>query len=287
MATYKGRWYGKDRYFGFHYDLHANKKDTELGKRATPRELVPMLKLMGCQFVQTDCKGHPGYTSWYSRTPGASVSPGVKKDAMKGWRAATKKLGLPLHCHYSGVWDMAAGAKHPDWCIVSKEGKPVGGGRWCGHTNPTNERMCPRGPYAEKLLIPQMIELIDRYDVDGFWVDGEMWAVEPCYCKRCRKAFTEATGIKKPPTEKSDADWVAWIRFTRDSFREYVTRYCEAVHTHKPGVLVCSNYLQTIRDPALRRCRPIGSAGTTRRCSAWTADASRPASSLRGASRGT
>jgi hypothetical protein len=204
---------------------------------------------MGCQFVQTDCKGHAGYTSWYSKTPGASVSPGVKKDALKGWRAATRQLGLPLHCHYSGAWDAAAGDKHPDWCIVGKDGLPRGGAFGASAGQPTNERMCPRSPYLDELMIPQMFELIDRYGVDGFWVDGEIWAVEPCYCERCRGAFKEATGIEEPPAETSDPNWVAWINFTREGFEQYVTRYCDAVHAHKPGVLVCSNWLQTFKDP--------------------------------------
>jgi len=72
-----------------------------------------MLRLMGPDFVQTDCKGHPGLTSWFSKVPEASVSPGVVKDAMAQWRAATRKLGLPLHCHYSGVWDQAAARNTP------------------------------------------------------------------------------------------------------------------------------------------------------------------------------
>ncbi len=249
MATYRGQWHGKTRYFGLHYDLHAGKGDTDLGARATPRDLVPMLKLMGCQFVQTDCKGHAGYTSWRSRTPGASVSPGVRRDAMRGWRAATKQLGQPLHCHYSGIWDGAAGRKHPGWCIVSNEGRPRGGAFGATAGQPTNERMCPRGPYVDRLMIPQMLELIDRYGVDGFWVDGEIWAVEPCYCKRCRKAFKEETGIDQPPTETADPNWIAWINFTRRSFEQYVARYCDAVHAHRPGVLVCSNWLQTFKDP--------------------------------------
>jgi len=249
MAVYRGRWYGKGKYFGLHYDLHAGKSDTDLGTRASPKELVPMLRLMGCQFVQTDCKGHAGYTSWYSKTPGASVSPGVKRDALKGWRAATRQLGLPLHCHYSGIWDAAAGAKHADWCTVGKDGRPRGGAFGATAAQPTNERMCPRGPYLDRLMIPQMFELIDRYGVDGFWVDGEIWAVEPCYCRRCRKAFKGATGIEEAPTETNDPNWVAWINFTRESFTRFVTRYCNAVHEHKPGVLVCSNWLQTFKDP--------------------------------------
>ncbi len=68
-----GKWYGDEYYFGMHYDLHAGKKDTRLGTRCSPAELCPMLKLMDPDFVQTDCKGHAGYTSWFSKVKNASV----------------------------------------------------------------------------------------------------------------------------------------------------------------------------------------------------------------------
>lgn len=236
MKEGRGAWYGKRRYFGFHYDLHANERDTELGKRATVKELAPMLRLVDPDFVQTDCKGHPGMTSWFSRVANATVSQGVVKDALAGWRAATRKLGLPLACHYSGLWDKAAAKKHPSWAIVHANGKR------------SKEKMCPRGPYLEKLMIPQLKELIDRYQVDGFWVDGELWALEPCFCKRCSKAYREETG-KKPPKGPKEADWAEWMYFTRRSMGEYVKRYTDAVHEHKPGVLVCSNWIESFRDP--------------------------------------
>lgn len=239
VATQRGKWHGKKYYFGLHYDLHAGPQDTDLGTRCGEDDLLPMLRLMAPDFVQTDCKGHPGYTSWFSKVPNATVSPGVVKDAMEQWRATTKKLGMPLHCHYSGIFDKAAGAKHPEWCVVGPDGKPAA----------ALEKMCPRGPYLRELLIPQLLELIDRYGVDGFWVDGEIWAVEPCYCPACRAAFTARTEIAEPPVKETDEYWAEWWNFTRESFEEYVTAYCEAVHAHKAGVLVCSNWLQTFRHP--------------------------------------
>lgn len=235
--THKGRWYGNKCYFGLHYDLHANENDTDLGARCSKRDLIPMLRLMGPDFVQTDCKGHPGYTSWFSKAKYATVPPGLKKDALKQWREATRDLGMPLHCHYSGIWDKAAGAKHRNWCVVDAKGKV------------NREKMCPTGPYVEKLMIPQMLELIDRYEVDGFWVDGDLWGVEPCYCKRCRKAFAEKAGTRKPPIKEDDPDWPVWWNFTRDNFETYVAKYCDAVHQHKSSVLVCSNWLQTFNNP--------------------------------------
>ena len=245
-----GNWYGDDRYFGLHYDFHATADDLDIGTRCGMDELVPMLKLMAPEFVQTDCKGHAGYTSWFSKLPEATVPPHLTHDALAQWRAATATLGLPLHCHYSGIWDKAAGAKHPEWCVVpasemKKDDRPQGQNAGA----PVHEKMCPRSPYLEKLMIPQMLELIDRYNVNGFWVDGDLWAVEPCYCEKCRKAWTEETGIAEPPTEATDPLWPRWWKFTRDSFYAFVRRYCDAVHAHKPGVLVCSNWLQTFKNP--------------------------------------
>jgi hypothetical protein len=73
----QGRWYGNNPCVGFHYDLHVVSGDTDIGARCDPKALVEMFKLAGCEYVQTDSKGHPGYTSWFSKTPDASVGPGV------------------------------------------------------------------------------------------------------------------------------------------------------------------------------------------------------------------
>ena len=238
MGEKNGSWYGDKWYFGLHYDLHANANDKELGTHCSPKELCPMLKKADVDFVQTDCKGHPGMTSWFTQVKDGTVSPGVVKDALAQWREATKRLGLPLHCHYSGIWDMAAARKHPEWAVVKAPG-----------ADKPSEKMCPRGPYLKKLLIPQLFEAIDRYGVDGFWIDGDIWGVEPCYCKACVAEFRRRTGIRKPPVSPEDEHWTAWMNFHRDSFLEYVKTYVEAVHAHKPGVKICSNWLQTLRNP--------------------------------------
>jgi len=247
---YRGQWHGKHCYFGFHHDLHAADNDTVIGTRCEVSDLVAMLKLAGAEFAQTDSKGHPGYTTWRSKTPGASVAVGMKGDPLAQWRAATRKLGIPLHAHYSGIWDAAAGAKHSDWRLLMADGQPPGPPYTIAGWSPApGALMCPRSPYLEELMIPQLIELMDRYEVDGFWFDGDIWAMQPCYCPRCRQAYTEATGEAEPPTAVSDPRWNKWWLFNLRAFEAFVTRYCDAIHQHKPGVLVCSNWLQTFRNP--------------------------------------
>jgi hypothetical protein len=247
-GVYRGKWHDPKCYVGFHYDLHVIQSDADIGSQCDPKELAAMLRLAGPDYVQTDSKGHPGLTSWFSKTPGASVGRGVVKDWVLAWRQATKELGVPLHCHYSGVWDISAGSKHPEWCIVGPNGKPIASG-FAGMTSVGGERMCPRSPYVDELMIPQLLELIDRYGVDGFWIDGDIWAMTPCYCGRCRAAFKAKTGIAEPPKAPGEPHWAQWSAFTREGFEQYVTRYCDSIHRHRPGVLVCSNWLQTFRNP--------------------------------------
>ncbi|NLN19603.1 MAG: hypothetical protein GX162_10080 [Firmicutes bacterium] len=47
MTVYKGRWHGRERYFGLHYDFHADADDTDIGLHATPEQLVPLLEKLG------------------------------------------------------------------------------------------------------------------------------------------------------------------------------------------------------------------------------------------------
>ena len=149
----------------------------------------------------------------------------------------TRELGIKLGMHYSGVWDSPAIELHPDWARLDETGKP--------DPNMT----CRMSGYDTQLLIPQMLEIVDKYDVDGFWVDGENWASKPCWCDRCGAEFTRRTAISAIPTAAGQPAWDAWLAFHRDLFAEHVTRYVEAIHARKPDCLVCSNWMYTVRQP--------------------------------------
>ncbi|MGH2531528.1 MAG: alpha-L-fucosidase [Thermomicrobiales bacterium] len=250
MATHRGtaNWH-EDAFFGIHYDLHANAGDTELGRDLSVAHLVERLERVRPDWIQCDCKGHPGYTSW--PTAVGSTSPGVIQDGLRMHRDATRQLGIPLGMHYSGVWDTRAVELHPDWARVDENGAPDGPNRPnAGTTNASRSDMtCRLSAYDQELMIPQMLELIDDYDVDGFWVDGENWASKPCWCERCTAEFTTRTGIAEIPRSSDDAHWDEWLAFHRDLFEEHVTAYANAVHDRKPGCLVCSNWMYTMRQP--------------------------------------
>ncbi len=234
MSEHTRNWHER-AFFGLHYDLHATAEDSELGQDVTPTLLREAWQTVRPDWVQCDCKGHPGYTSW--PTTVGTASPGIVRDALRVHRDVSRELGLPLAVHYSGVWDSAAVAGHPDWARMDADGR----------RDP--DKVCLTSPYTDSLMIPQMIEVIDRYDVDGFWVDGDNWAAGPCWCERCRARFAEESAGAAAPGAPEEPHWAEWLAFHRRCFEEHVRRYTTAVHERKPGCLVCSNWLYSVRQP--------------------------------------
>jgi alpha-L-fucosidase len=226
----------EDMFFGLHYDLHPYEGDTELGRETTYDHIREQLEKVKPDYVQYDCKGHPGYTGYPTNV--GSPAPGIVNDALKVWREVTRDMSIPLGIHYSGVWDTRAVQLHPDWALVRSDGSADPHCR------------CPLSGYLEELMIPQLLEVVENYQIDGMWIDGDNWQSYPCYCDRCKAAFTLRTGIKEIPEKPEHDHWREWLAFHRELFvNEHVTKYTDAVHARNPDMKVCSNWLYSIGQP--------------------------------------
>lgn len=228
--------------FGMHYDLHPQATDTELGAKITHENLRKALKKINPDWIQCDCKGHAGYTAWPTKY--GTLSPGYIKDAMRIHSDVCHELGIKLGVHYSGVIDVVACEKHPEWEAKAPKGPD---GKAQGYSS-VHKSVCPHSAYYDELLIPQFMELIDNYDIDGFWVDGDCWGVLPCYCDKCTGEFKEKYGIDAP-TDKSKPEYKLWNEYHRQLFINNVNKYTEAVHKKKPDCLVISNWMLTFGAP--------------------------------------
>lgn len=222
----------KQAFFGIHFDLHAGERDTTLGADVTEAMIEDLLERVKPDYVQQDCKGHPGYTSYPTKVGWAS--PGIVKDALAIWRRVTARHGVGLFIHYSGVIDRKAVEEHPAWAARTPEGDPD-----------ANGATSTFGPYVDELLIPQLKEAFATYDLDGAWVDGECWGTVADYSPMALAAWREATGYENAPTSPDDPNWHAWLEFHREHFEAYLTHYLDALHAFKPGVEITSNWMYT------------------------------------------
>lgn len=223
--------------FGLHFDLHANLGIQNAGETLTEPMVEELLQAAKPDFIQIDCKGHPGVSSYPTEVPDATHVPGFVRDPLELIRRVTARHGVALYLHYSGVWDSQALAKHPDWAVVQADGKP------------STNHVSFFGPYVDRILIPQLRELRTKYGVDGVWIDGDCWAVEPDYRPEAVAAFKKATGLPDIPHAQDDPNYRALLDFTRASFRRYVGHYVEELHRTAPGLQVASNWAFSSRMP--------------------------------------
>jgi hypothetical protein len=217
-------------YFGLHFDLHPNEKDTELGRDVTPEAVGRLLDRVRPDFVQYDSKGHPGWLGWPSGV--GPSAPGIVRDSLAVWRAETARRGVALFIHFSGVWDSEAVRRHPEWARVTADGKP------------DSRQTSTFGPYADRLMIPQLREAATKYSLDGAWVDGECWATHPDYCEAALRAFG-----KPAPKKPDEPGWLEWLEFNRQQFRRYVRHYVDELHRTHPDFQIASNWLYSTMVP--------------------------------------
>lgn len=217
-----------ESFFGLHFDFHANKNDSAIGETFTAGMIDTLLTMVKPDYIQVDCKGHPGISSYPTKV--GNGAPRFVKDPLKIWREVTRKHQVALFVHYSGVWDDASAEKHPEWMALDAQGRRING------------RMSVKGPYVDSLLIPQFKELIDVYGIDGCWIDGECWALPVDYSEKMIRDFRAETGILSVPKSFTDPGGYEFNEFNRKAFRQYVAHYTDELHRYNPEFQITSNW---------------------------------------------
>ena len=110
----------KDGQFGLHFDMHAQNYTKGIGSDFDSKVIEDICSTIKPDYIQVDTKGHPGYSS-YPTLVGVQA-PEIKKDILKIWREVTKKHGILLIAHHSGIIDGAQVKLHPEWAIVDENG---------------------------------------------------------------------------------------------------------------------------------------------------------------------
>lgn len=218
----------RDRYLGVHFDFHAELSDKNIGQNTTPEMVNKIIDLIQPDFIEVDTKGHPGISSYPTRVGHHGGS--FVGDPLRVWREVTARRGVALYAHHSGLYDRHAMGKHPEWAYVDAQGR----------TNDIYASLS--GPYADKLLIPQLIELAADYRLDGVWMDAECWAAQTDYSTAAKDAFMRQTGLASIPANPDAPEWSTWTEFHREAFRKYIRHYTSEVKEKAPWFRFCSNY---------------------------------------------
>lgn len=209
-----------ERYFGVHFDFHAGDTN-EIGIRTNKADIEEFIKKNKLDYIQCGCKGHPGIASYPTEV--GTPAKGLVKDNLRIWVDAAKNCNVPIYVHYSGIDDGAYCKKHPENSLNY-------------YDDPEDIRINVfSDEYVEKLLIPQLKELIDKYDIDGVWVDGDCWALGT---KVTGKKFSETV----LPYIDENISMTEYAELLRKAFRKYLKRYVDELHRYKPSFNIISNW---------------------------------------------
>jgi len=224
-----------DSFFGLHFDLHPSDKDPALGRDVTEQMVEKLVTTVKPDYVQYDSKGHAGWLGWPSEV--GPSAPYIVNDSLDVYRRVTARHGVALYIHFSGVWDSQAVARHPGWARLDAKNKPDG------------RNTSTFGPYVDQLMIPQLREAAAKYDLDGAWVDGECWSVQPDWSPAALAAYTKATGRAGAPRGPEEPGWQEFLEFNRQRFRDYVKHYVDALHQSNPKFQIASNWMYSTLAP--------------------------------------
>ena len=229
-----------ESFFGLHFDFHANPKGctSPIGGTLKEEDIRKICREIRPDFLQIDCKGHPGWASY--PTECGNAMPNIQGDPLALWRRVTREEGVALYLHYSGVIDNRYTTLHPEENVLNADMV-----RRPGPVRPT-------GRYADDLLIPQLCELAGKYGADGVWVDGECWGTNADFDPRTVAQFEQETRIdlkQSLPVKPSDPYYEEYRNFCRELFRRYLRHYTQAVHAKYPSFQIASNWAFTDHMP--------------------------------------
>lgn len=200
------------------------------GSGARREELLAVLRELDLGYLCIYAKGHGGFTTWASSlgTQHAMLS----QDMPALFRDVTRETGTKLVFYFSGLLDGLAGLRHPEWRMKFRDGSDqlyFHDFRFLSvYAN------CPHSPFFDEWVAIQLRELIEGYDPDGFWFDGD-WP-QPCYCDRCQTRFRQDTGWNaswESIMQRSDLD-TEYTKFWNRVTGHWRTRINSFIKTLKP-----------------------------------------------------
>ncbi|MBR5307966.1 MAG: alpha-L-fucosidase [Clostridia bacterium] len=228
----------KDSFWGIHCDYHAQPWMGTVGKTLCEDDIRKICRELKPDFWQIDCKGHFGYATYPTKC--GNAMPDFAFDTLEMWRRVTREEGVALYMHYSGVWDEKYCREHPEARALRSDGS------YC------HAMTYRASKYVDDLLIPQICELAEKYEVDGIWLDGECWASEIDYHPETVEGFIRETGIELPdgaPKNVGDPYFEEYRNYNRELFRRYVRHYVDTIHEKYPDLQLTSNWIFSIHMP--------------------------------------
>lgn len=218
-----------------HLDFHTSRQLEGIGGKFSKEQFQEALRVGHVNGINIFAKGHHSWS--YYPTKVGRQHPNLKFDLLGAQVEACHEIGVECPFYFTVGWSVNDAADHPEWCVRNADGSFRGGPEEGANPDDpipygTWRLLCPSGEYHE-LIVRQVVELCERYDVDGFWFDIYQARDRGCYCDRCR-ARMERTGVDVD-------DKTAVLKHFVDVYKEHMQELRETIAEHHPEATVFFN----------------------------------------------
>lgn len=221
-------------YRRLHMDFHTPEFLPEAIKSFNPEKFVSCLVKGKIQAINLFAKCHYG-NSYYNTKVGHKHS-GLKQDMLEELLEKCHRHNIYVMAYYSVGTDWYASTRYPDWQQVDVEGKAIKIGPWLN--------VCLNSPYTDKLMLPQLEEIVSNYDIDGLWLDMVFVLKDGCFCRYCQDKF-QGKYSKELLEEKGSS---IHKEFKLETIQECTRKIRDLVKKVKPYLLITANGAGTIGD---------------------------------------
>ena len=234
------QWF-RDKIRQVHIDFHMPEFPRDAINNFNAREFVAEFVRAKANVIGVFTKCHFG-NAFYDNTVGHKHA-GLKEDFFGEVLAEAKKHGIRVIAYYSLGTDAHAVLNNPDWYQVDEFGQVRGseGTVW--------ELPCLNSPYREELVIPQVKEITEKYEMDGYLFDIPYLHNHYCFCGYCKKKFLEEHGQElTPELLKTNRELV--IGFGIDTAARCMKEIRDVIRKIRPEALVNCNGAWRMGEPA-------------------------------------
>jgi hypothetical protein len=212
-----------------HLDFHTSPLIPGIGADFDPQEFARTLQEAHVSSVSVFAKCHHGYSYYPTKigTPHPHLKPGL--DLLGEMFSACHQAGIRVQAYTTVVWDELAWATHPEWRQVFVDGKigPAG-----NPLKPGWKNLCPNTGYAD-YVIAQIEEVLERYPVDGIFIDIVRYLGGACVCSTCLRQM-QAEGV-------DPLDSTALYNFSLEAERRFMRKTTAAIRAKRPDAAIFYN----------------------------------------------
>lgn len=211
----------RDRLRKIHLDFHNSPLIPDIGKEFDADRFADDLARASVNYVVCFAKCHHGMCYYNARQ--GQRHPSLTFDLLRAQIEACHKRDIAVSAYLSVVWEEEAARRYPEWRQLGPDGTPrhkIPGQSWA--------TVCLNSPYIEEMLLPQVREVAENYDVEGLWFDMIHLDENACYCRGCREKI-RAMGLSYDTEEER-------FKFTAASVYAFLDKCSSLIRSIKPDV---------------------------------------------------